>query len=152
MAAVTICSDFGAQEKKSLSWFLLFSHLFVMKWWNPMPWSSFSECWVLSQLFHSPLSPSSRGYLILHFLPKGGVICILRLLIFLPAILIPACVSSSPAFLMMYHSQLPLFRHKRSEIWIHATTCVNAENIVLFKKPRHIGYILYDYIYMKCSE
>ena len=26
----------------------------------------------------------------------------LRLLIFLPAILIPACVSSSPAFLMMY--------------------------------------------------
>ena len=26
----------------------------------------------------------------------------LRLLIFLPAILIPACASSSPAFLMMY--------------------------------------------------
>ena len=26
----------------------------------------------------------------------------MRLLIFLPAILIPACVSSSPAFLMMY--------------------------------------------------
>ena len=33
----------------------------------------------------------------------GGVICIyLRLLIFLPAILIPACASSSPAFLMTY--------------------------------------------------
>ena len=29
-----------------------------MKWWDQMPWSSFSECWVLSQLFHSPLSPS----------------------------------------------------------------------------------------------
>ena len=29
----------------------------------------------------------------------------LRLLIFLPAILIPACVSSSPVFLMMYSSQ-----------------------------------------------
>ena len=26
-----------------------------------MPWSSFSECWALSQLFHSPLSLSSRG-------------------------------------------------------------------------------------------
>ena len=25
-----------------------------MKWWDQMPWSSFSECWVLSQLFHSP--------------------------------------------------------------------------------------------------
>ena len=41
------------------------------------PWSdgtrchaSFSECWALSQLFHSPLSLSSRGFLVsLHFLP-----------------------------------------------------------------------------------
>ena len=32
-----------------------------MKWWDQMPWSSFSECWALSQLFHSPLSLSSRG-------------------------------------------------------------------------------------------
>ena len=30
-----------------------------------MPWSSFSECWALSQLFHSPLSLSSRGFLVL---------------------------------------------------------------------------------------
>ena len=50
-----------------------------------LPWSDrtrchdlcFFECWVLSQLFHSPLSPSSRGFLIpLHFLPQAGVICI----------------------------------------------------------------------------
>ena len=27
-----------------------------MKWWDQMPWSSSSECWALSQLFHSPLS------------------------------------------------------------------------------------------------
>ena len=27
-----------------------------MKWWDQMPWSSFSECWALSQLFQSPLS------------------------------------------------------------------------------------------------
>ena len=34
------------------------------------PWSLFSECWALSQLFHSPLSHSSRGFLVpLHFLP-----------------------------------------------------------------------------------
>ena len=46
------------------------SHLFAMKWWNKMPWSSFSECWALRQLFHSPLSLSSRGFLApLHFLP-----------------------------------------------------------------------------------
>ena len=48
----------------------LFPRLFAMKWWDQMPWSSFSECWALSQLFHSPLSLSSRGSLVLlHFLP-----------------------------------------------------------------------------------
>ena len=46
------------------------SHLFAMKWWDWMPWSSFFECWVLSQFFHSPLSLSSRGSLVpLRFLP-----------------------------------------------------------------------------------
>ena len=75
MAAVTICSDFRAQ-KNSLTLFPLFPHLFPMKWWDRMPWPSFSECWALSQLFHSPLSLSSRGFLVpLHF-HKGGVICI----------------------------------------------------------------------------
>ena len=72
-----------------------------------LPWSGgtrchdlkFSECWVLSQVFHSLLSFSSRGSLVLlHFLGSSAY---LRLLIFLPAILIPACASSSPAFLMM---------------------------------------------------
>ena len=31
MAAVTVCSDFGAQQNKNLSLFSLFSHLFAMK-------------------------------------------------------------------------------------------------------------------------
>ena len=40
---------------------------------DQMPWCSFFECWVLSQLFHSPLSLSSRGFLVpLHFLHKGS--------------------------------------------------------------------------------
>ena len=47
-----------------------FLHLSAMKWWDQMPGSSFFECWVLSQLFHSPLSPSSRVSLVpLLFLP-----------------------------------------------------------------------------------
>ena len=54
MVAVTMCSDFGAQKNSQP----LFPHLFPMKWWDQMPWSQFSECWVLSQLFHSPLSLS----------------------------------------------------------------------------------------------
>ena len=74
-----------------------------MKWWDQMPWSSFSECWALSQHFPSPLSLSSRGFLVpLYFLIRVVSSAYLRWLIFLLAILIPACVSSSPLFLMMY--------------------------------------------------
>ena len=58
MAAITISCDFGAQED-SLSVFPLFPHLFAMKWWGRNPWSSFSECWVLSQLFPPRDLPNS---------------------------------------------------------------------------------------------
>ena len=60
-------------------------------------------CWVLSQLFHSPLPPSTR-----HFssssLSAIKVVSSLyvRLLMFLPAILIPASDSPSLAFRMMH--------------------------------------------------
>ena len=37
-----------------------FSTSFCHTWWDWMPWSSFFEYWVLRQLFHCPLSPSSR--------------------------------------------------------------------------------------------
>ena len=61
--------EFEAREN-SLSLFPLFLHLFAMKSWDQMPWSSFFECWVLSQLFHSPFSPSSTGSSVtLLFLP-----------------------------------------------------------------------------------
>ena len=60
-----------------------------------------SECWLLSQLFHSPISLSSRGSLVLHFLPSGWFHLHIWGYWFLQ-ILIPACPSSSPAFLMMY--------------------------------------------------
>ena len=72
MAAVTICSDFGAPKKKVWHCFHCFSIYF--------PWSdgtgccdlSFFDCWVLSLLFHSPLSLSPRGSLVpLRFLPQG---------------------------------------------------------------------------------
>ena len=58
--------------------------------------------WTLN--FHSLPSPSPRGSLVpLHFLPLERLSsAYLRLLIFLPEILIPACDSSSLAFLMLY--------------------------------------------------
>ena len=43
-----------------------------MKWCDQRAWSSFFECWVLSQSFHFPFSPSSRSSLLpLHFLSLG---------------------------------------------------------------------------------
>ena len=74
MAALTICNDFGASQNKVCHCFHCFPIYFpwsdgtrchevmgpdAMKWWDQMPWSSFSECWALSLLFHSPLSLSS---------------------------------------------------------------------------------------------
>ena len=56
-----------------------------MKCWDQMPWSSFSECWALSQLFHSPLTFikrlfSSSSLSAIRLVSSAY----LRLLIFLP--------------------------------------------------------------------
>ena len=77
-----------------------FPHLFSTK--DPMPWSLFFECWVLSQPFHSPLSLSSRGCLVPLSTIRVLSSAYLRLLIFLPAILIPACYPSKLAFQVIY--------------------------------------------------
>ena len=55
MAAITICSDFGA-PKNSLSLFPLFPHLFAMKWWDRMPKVPF---WSLKYLI--PKVAPNRG-------------------------------------------------------------------------------------------
>ena len=46
-------STVSLEPPKNEVWhcFSLFLYLFPMKWWDQMPWSSFSECWALSQLF-----------------------------------------------------------------------------------------------------
>ena len=103
MSAVTTCSDFGAQENKVLSPFPLFPHLFAVKWWDQMPWSLFFECWVLSQLFSiSSFTFTKRLFSSLLSAIRVVSLKYLRLLIFLPIILISACTSSSPTFCMMY--------------------------------------------------
>ena len=99
MASVTVLSDFGTQENKICHYF----HFFPIY----LPWSDgtraiiyFFEWWVSNQLFHSPLSPSTRHSLVpLHSLPLEWYH--LRLMIFHLAILIPVCNSFSSAFNMM---------------------------------------------------
>ena len=103
MASVTICSDFGAQEKKVchcfivsssichevmrlgamilLFWILSFKPAFSLSYFNFIKklysFSSLSAIWVVSSAY-------------------------LRLLIFSPAILIPACASFCLVFCMRY--------------------------------------------------
>ena len=73
-----------------------------MKWWDQMPWSSFSECWVLNQLFLLSSFNFIKRLFSSSLLSAISVVssAYLRLLKFLPAILIPACASSSPAFIL----------------------------------------------------
>ena len=110
MAAITICSDFGAQKNKV--WHSpLFPHLFLMKWWDQMPWSLFSECWAISQLFHYPLSLSSRDFLVpLHFCHKGGVICIPEVIDISPGNLDSSLCVFQPS---VSHDSLTIFKLRK---------------------------------------
>ena len=97
MAAVTI----GNQENKVCHCLLCFPTYLL--WIDGIKFHDLSFLRVLSQLFHSPLSPSSRDsncFLLSAIRVVSSAY--LRLLIFLPAILIPACASSRLAFRMMY--------------------------------------------------
>ena len=104
MASVTICSDFGAPKNKVSCCF----HCFPIY----LPWSDGTRCHDLSFL-NVELEASFFTLLSFTFIKRlfsslslSAIRVVssayLRLLILLPAILIPACVSSSPAFLMMY--------------------------------------------------
>ena len=103
MAAVTICSDFGAQENKVCH---CFHYLPIY-----LPWSDGTGCHDLSLLnveFSASFSLSSFTF-IKSLFSSSSLSAIrvvssayLRLLIFLPAILIPSCDSSTLAFHIMY--------------------------------------------------
>ena len=95
-----------------------------------LPWNdgtgyhdlSFFECWILSQLFHSPLSPLFSSSLLSAIRVLSSAY--LRLLIFLPAILIPACDSSQikphwPCwnhFRFVSKKSIPFLQRKETEI------------------------------------
>ena len=62
MLSRLVITFFPKSKHLLISWLQspsLFPHLLPMKWWDWMPWSQFSKCWALSQLFHSPPSLSS---------------------------------------------------------------------------------------------
>ena len=102
MAAVTICGDFGAPKDKVCHCFHCFSIY--------LPWTEGTrrhDLRFLNVEFKPTFSLSSFTFIKRLFSSSSlSAISVsfayLRLLVFLPAILIPAYASSSPAFLMMY--------------------------------------------------
>ena len=103
MAAVLICSDFEAQESKICHCFLFFPFY--------LPWSDGTRCHDLSFL-NVDFKPafSVFSFILIKRLFSSSSLshirivssAFLKLLIFLPAILIPTCDSSNPAFHRMY--------------------------------------------------
>ena len=101
MAAITICSDFGAQKNKVWHCFHGFSIY--------LPWSDGTRCHDL-RFLNVEIKPtfSLSSFTFIKRLFNSSSLSVirvmssayLRFLIFLPGILIPACASSSPVFLM----------------------------------------------------
>ena len=95
-------------RKGNLSLLPLFPLLFAMKWWDWLPCLSFFVCLFVLILRFKPAFSLSSFTLIKRFFSSSLLSAIsvipslyLRLLIFLLAILIPACKSSSPGYHMM---------------------------------------------------
>ena len=107
MAAVTIHSDFGAQENKIFHCFH-FSLSICHELIGPDAMILVYKCQVLSQNFHSPSFTFINRTFSSSSLSAIRVVssAYLRLLLFLLAILIPACDSSSLAFHMMYSAYM----------------------------------------------
>ena len=69
--SLVCCSPLGLKESNTTEWLTWICHE-VLWSGTRCPDLSFFECWVLSQLFHTPLSPSLRGSLVsLWLLPLG---------------------------------------------------------------------------------
>ena len=99
LAAVTICSDFGAPPQNKVCHCLQCFTIYF-------PWSDGTRCHDLSFLnveFEANIFTFIKRLTSSPSLSAIRVVssAYLRLLIFLLAILIPACASSSPVFLMM---------------------------------------------------
>ena len=140
MAAVTIYSDFGAPKNKVWHLFPLFPHF---------PWSDGTRCHDLCFLNFKPTFWLSTFTFIKRLFSSSSLSAIrvvssayLRLLIFLQAILIPVCTSSSPvkdreAWYAGIHGV------SKSQTWLsdwttRTTTCLLHEWTQTYNRPREI--------------
>ena len=137
MSSVTVHSDFGAQESKVFHCFTHSSPIYL-------PWNDGIKCHAFSfqVLSFKPafsLSPFTfiKGFFSFSLLSAIKMVssAYLRLLIFLPAILIPAYASSNLAFCMMYSARKLKKQGDNIQLW-----CTTFPIYNLYKFPIYIMY------------
>ena len=120
MAAITICSDFGAPQNKVWHCFLIY-----------LPWSDGTS--FLNVEFQANFSLSSLTFIKRLFssslLSAIRVVssASLRLLIFLLAIFIPACASSSPVFQYIFLTEMFVLSYVNVSC-IYRTLCLQVSS------------------------
>ena len=72
----------------------------------------------------------------------------LRVLVFLPAILIPACASSSPAFLMMYSVYKINKQSDNIQPWRTPFPIWNNQSVVPFSPKIFLSFLFFNVIYL----
>ena len=148
MTAVSICSDFGAPQNKVSHYF----HCFPIY----LPWSDGTGHHDLSFLnlsFKPAFSLSSFTFIKRLFTSLSVIMVVssayLRLLIFLLAILIPACASSSREFRMMYLAYK--FSHNISYCFSQHSISFS-HNKTLFNSIKFIIFSFMHYLYCVISK
>ena len=108
-----------------------------MKWWDQMPWSSFSECWALSNFFTLLFQFHQEAFEFLFtFCHKDGVICIFEVID-----ISPGNLDSSLCFLQPSISHDVLFTLDDQNTGASASASVLSVNVQGWSPLRLTGLI-----------
>ena len=146
MAAVTICSDFGAQENKVCHCFHCFPIYF--------PWSDGTGCLILvfqMLSFKPAFSYSSFTFIqrLFNFSSLSAIRVVssvyMRWWLFLAEILIPVCTPSSPAFHRMYFAYKLNKQGDNTQPW-HPPVPIWNQSIVLCPVLTFVSWLAYRFL------
>ena len=136
MAAVAICSDFGAQDNKVCHCFCCFP---IYLPWSDRTWCLILNFWMLN--FKPTFSVSFFTFIKRLFSSSFSAIRVvssayLRLSIFPPAVLIPGGTTSSLAFYIIYSAYKLNKQSDNKQHWYHFSSVQSVSCVQLFATQR----------------
>ena len=144
MAAVTVLSDFRAQEEKICHCFHVF-HVYL-------PWSDETGCHDIGFLISSfKLAFSLSSFTLIKRFFSPSLLSAIRvvssayLLINLPVVMIPACNSSSPTFLMMCFAY-KLNKEDDNKQPHHTPSSILNQSVVPYKVLTLASWLVYSFL------